>query len=141
MSFSKCWMQPLGNGTHQQLPNVLPTSLAQRRCDRVLGSVIHGDSNIYLDEYRPILQAVPGFDAAIHRRRVAVYRLAIVGRISETTFPKHHELSVLEHRTEDTGRFMGAAIPGECIDMGEPCMGLPAGVARSSGSDTSYHAP
>ena len=126
-------MQPLGNGTHQQLPNVLPTSLAQpRRCDRVLGSVTHGDSNIYLDEYRPIFQAFPGFDA---------YRLAIVGRISETTFPKHHELCVLEHRTEDTGRFMGAAIPGECVDMGEPCMGLPAGVARSSGSDTSYHAP
>ena len=86
---------------------------------------------------RPSLGSTPRYIA----RRVAVYRLAIVGRISETTFPKHHELCVLEHRTEDTGRFMGAAIPGECVDMGEPCMGLPAGVARSSGSDTSYHAP
>ena len=47
---------------------MLPTLLAQQRCaNRVLGSVIHGDSNIFLNEHCPILRAAPGFDAAIHR--------------------------------------------------------------------------
>ena len=41
--------------------------LVQRRCDRVLGSVINGDSNIFLNEHRPILRTVPGFDVVTHR--------------------------------------------------------------------------
>ena len=88
----------------------LLTLLAQRRCDRVLGSVIHGDANIYLDEYRPILPGLSlGSTPRYIAHGVATYRLAIVGRILETTFLKQTNWPVLERRTEDT--YLRGVIP------------------------------